>query len=45
MPDGRYELRLIFHHVDGSDIQELPETLVINNSVAWHAGAISGNQE
>jgi RHS repeat-associated protein len=45
VPDGRYELRLVFHDVNGNDIKELPRTVVINNSVAWHVGTITSNQE
>ena len=45
VPDGRYELRLVFHDANGNDIKELPRTVVINNSVAWHVGTITSNQE
>jgi RHS repeat-associated protein len=45
VPDGRYELRLIFYDANGNDIQELPRTIVVNNSVVWHSGIIASNQE
>jgi RHS repeat-associated protein len=45
VPDGRYELRLIYLDGSGNTLQELPRTVVINNSVAWHSGTIAGNQE
>jgi len=45
IPDGRYELRLVFHDANGNDLQELPRTVVINNSVVWHTGTITSNQE
>ncbi|MGB7985008.1 MAG: Ig-like domain repeat protein, partial [Terracidiphilus sp.] len=44
-PDGRYDLRLVFYDANGNDIKELPRTVVVNNSVVWHSGTITANQE
>ena len=45
VPDGRYQLTLIFHDGNGNQIGEVPRTVVINNSIAWHAGTLTANQE
>ncbi len=45
LANGRYEFRLIFYDANGNDIQEVPRTIVINNSLAWHSGIIASNQE
>jgi len=45
VPDGRYELRLTLLDASGNILQELPRTVAINNSVVWHSGTITSNQE
>jgi hypothetical protein len=45
VPDGAYELRLRIINASGNVIQEVPKDEVINNSVAWHSGTLTANQE
>jgi RHS repeat-associated protein len=45
VPDGKYELRLVLFDAGGNDIQELPLDVVVNNTVVWHSGTITSNQE
>jgi RHS repeat-associated protein len=45
VPDGTYELRLIVLGAGGNTLQQVPRTVVVNNTVAWHSGVIATNQE
>ena len=44
VPDGRYELRLVFRNPDGSVIKELTRTVAVNNAALWHSGLVTVNE-
>jgi RHS repeat-associated protein len=43
VPDGTYQLVLKVMDAGGNVIQELPKSVVINNSVLWYSGTLSAN--
>ena len=45
LANGKYEFRLTFYDANGNDMQEVPRTFVINNSLAWHVGILTSSQE
>ena len=45
VPDGRYSLRLILHDGAGNVLNQIQRSIVVNNTVVWHTGTITGNQE
>ena len=44
-PDGRYSLRLVLHDNAGNVLNTLQRSIVVNNTVVWHSGTITSNQE
>jgi hypothetical protein len=44
VPDGRYELRIIFRDENSLTVGEAPRTVLINNSVLWHSGLVQNNE-
>jgi RHS repeat-associated protein len=45
VPDGAYELRLTSLDANGKTVLQLPKDIVVNNTVVWHTGTLSTNQE
>ena len=43
-PDGRYELRAICRNSSGTVLGDIAQTVLVNNSVAWHGGLLTTNQ-
>jgi len=44
VPDGRYELRAICRNSSGTVLGDIAQTVLVNNSVAWHGGLLATNQ-
>lgn len=44
VPDGRYELRLVFSNGQGATQNEIQRSFVVNNLVTWHTGTVSNTQ-
>jgi hypothetical protein len=44
VPDGQYELRVVFQDASGYVLAQLTRRVLVNNSVAWHSGTIAANQ-
>ena len=42
--NGQYEIRAVFHDAGGNVVGRLDRQVLVNNSVAWHSGAITSNQ-
>ncbi len=42
VPDGQYELRATFAAADGSLLGAAATNVLVNNSVIWHSGTITG---
>jgi RHS repeat-associated protein len=40
VPDGQYEIRLIFSDAQSITLSEVPRSVVINNSALWHTGTV-----
>lgn len=43
VPDGKYQLLLKVLDAAGNVIQELPKSVVVNNSVFWYSGTLTAN--
>ena len=45
VPDGAYQLLLVVLDASGHIAQEITKDVVVNNSVTWHSGVLTGNEE